>query len=41
MEASVSDPMVAWALLILCGAAYGLAPDAVRERWHAAWRRRE
>jgi len=36
----MTDAMIAWAILITVGAAYGLAPDSIRERWWAALTRR-
>jgi hypothetical protein len=38
--AALDDSVVAWGLLMLVLAAYGLAPDALRARWWAALTRR-
>jgi len=37
----VGDELVAGAIVILCLATYGLAPDSIRERWWASWARRD
>ncbi len=38
--AQLDDSLVAWGVVVLVLAAYGLAPDGVRARWWAALTRR-